>query len=232
MTGRSMNPYLAEFAGTFLLVLFAAGAVVLTARIGGEPNPVICGLSSGLILAVVIRLFGSISGAHVNPALTVALAYMSRVSWRAVPGYLVAQLAGSATGGFAVLWLIGDWASVGANVPNTTIGMTAGGAFVLETILSFIMMMAILLCGDAEGGIFDAGAIRIGAIVGLEVMLFGPISGAAMSPARAFGPYLASGDWSTFWIYVAGPFAGITGAAIVCRQVEMWRRDESRPRIP
>lgn len=231
MTGGGIKHYLAEFVGTFLLVLFAAGAVVLTARIGGEPNPVVCGLSSGLILAVVIRLFGPISGAHVNPALTVALAYMSRVRWRAVPGYVVAQLAGSAIGGLSVLWLIGDWASVGANIPNTATGMTAGGAFVLETILSFVMMMTILLCGDAEGGIFDAGAIRIGAIVGLEVMLFGPISGAAMNPARAFGPYLVSGDWSTFWIYVAGPFAGIVGAAIVCRKFEMWRHDERRLRI-
>jgi aquaporin Z len=114
-------------------------------------------------------------------------------------------------------------ASVGANVPNTAIGMTSGGAFLLETILSFIMMVTILLCGDAEGGIFDGGAIRVGAIVGLEVMLFGPISGAAMSPARAFGPYLASGDWSTFWVYVAGPFAGIMAAAIVWRRGEAWR---------
>lgn len=97
------------------------------------------------------------------------------------------------------------------------------GALVLETILSFAIMMTILLCGDAEGGIFDAGAIRIGAIAGLEVMLFGPISGAAMNPARAFGPYLASGDWSTFWIYVVGPFAGIMAAAIVWRKAEAWR---------
>ncbi len=223
MTGWSMKPYLAEFAGTFLLVLFAAGAVTLTARIGGEPNPVVCGLSSGTILAVVIRFFGPVSGAHVNPALTVALAAMSRIRWRVVPGYVLAQLAGSAVAGLTVLWLIGDLVSVGANVPNTAIGMTAGGALVLETILSFVMMMTILLCGDAEGGFFDPGAIRIGAIVGLEVMLFGPISGAAMSPARAFGPYLASGDWSTFWIYVAGPFAGIMAPAIVWRLAEPWR---------
>ena len=227
MTGRNLQPYLAEFVGTFLLVMLAAGAVVLTARIGGTPSPVVCGLTSGSVLAVVIRLFGPISGAHVNPALTVALAYLSRIPWGNVPGYVVAQLTGSAAGGLTVLWLIGDLASVGANVPNAAVGMTAGGAFVLETILSFIMMVTILLCGDA-GGIFDAGAIRIGAIVGLEVMLFGPISGAAMSPARAFGPYLAWGDWSTFWVYVAGPFAGIMAAAILWRRVKARRRNELR----
>ena len=155
MIDRSIKPYVAEFAGTFLLVLFAAGAVVLTARIYGDPSPVVCGLSSGLILAVIIRLFGPISGAHVNPALTVALACMSRVRWAVVPGYVIAQLAGSAAGGLAVLCAIGDLASVGANVPNTAIGITPGGAFVLETILSFIMMATILLCGDAEGGAPD-----------------------------------------------------------------------------
>ncbi|HEX6120803.1 MAG TPA: aquaporin [Dongiaceae bacterium] len=222
MIGKGWKPHLAELVGTYLLVLFAAGAVVVTARIDGTPNAIVCGLSSGLILAVVISIFISVSGAHVNPALTIALAYLARFPWRSVPGYVLAQLVGSAAGGLTVLWAIGDFASVGANIPNAALGVSGGGALALEIVLSFIMMMVILLCGDSEEIVIHAGAIRIGAIVGIEVLLFGPIAGAAMNPARAFGPYLAMGDWSNFWIYALGPVTGCVAAAAVYRRAAVW----------
>ena len=142
-----------------------------------------------------------------------------------MPSSVAVQLAGSACGGLIVLWLLGDGFDVGANVPNAALGVSAGMAFVFETILSFIMMMTILLCGDADEGFAHAGAIRIGAIVGIEVMLFGPIGGAAMNPARAFGPYLARGDWTEYWAYVAGPMLGIMGAAIIHKKTAAWLRD-------
>ena len=228
MTAPPWKPWLAEFAGTYLLVLFAAGAVTLTARLNGSPIPLICGSSSGFILTAVICLFARISGAHVNPAFTVGLAYLSRFPWSAVPGYLLAQLAGSTAGGLTVLWLAGDVASVGANIPNAELGISASGALALEAILSFIMMMTILLCGDVEDGRIQPGAIRIGAIVGIEVWLFGPIGGAAMNPARAFGPYLARGDWQNYWIYVAGPLAGIMAAAAIYRKAAAWTEQRAQ----
>lgn len=215
MTDARLKPYLAEFAGTYLLVLFAAGAVVVTTMIDGLSSALVCGLSSGFILTAVIWALARVSGAHVNPVLSLALAYLGRFSWRKLPGYMLAQLAGSACAGLTLLWIFGDIGAVGANLPNAALGVSDGTAFGLEAILSFIMMLAILLCGDAEDGFVHAGAIRIGAIVGLEVMLFGSIAGAAMNPARAFGPYLAMGDWSTFWIYLAGPLTGIMGAAMI-----------------
>ena len=220
-----MKAHLAEFFGTVLLVMFAASAVVGTALAFGTPSALVCGLSSGAILAAVIIAFGRVSGAHVNPAFTIGLAYLGRFSWAMVPGYVAAQLAGSACGGLIVLWLLGDGFDAGANVPNVALGVSTAMAFVFETILSFIMMMTILLCGDADEGFAHAGAIRIGAIVGIEVMLFGPIGGAAMNPARAFGPYLARGDWTEYWAYVAGPMLGIMSAAIIHKKTAAWLRD-------
>ena len=225
MTGERLKAHLAEFFGTALLVVFAAGAVVGSALMLGTPSALACGLSSGTILAAVIIAFGRVSGAHVNPAFTIGLAYLGRFPWALVPSYVAVQLAGSACGGLIVLWLLGDGFDVGANVPNAALGVSAGMAFVFETILSFIMMMTILLRGDADEGFAHAGAIRIGAIVGIEVMLFGPIGGAAMNPARAFGPYLARGDWTEYWAYVAGPMLGIMGAAIIHKKTAAWLRD-------
>ncbi len=159
-----------------------------------------------------------------NPALTLGLAYLGRFPWRSVGPYVVVQMLGSAAAGFTVLWMIGGEAGVGANVPNTAMGISAPIAFALETMLAFVMMMVILLGGDLTGRNLWPGAIRIGATVGIEVALFGPISGAAMSPARAFGPYLAWGDWTTAWIYMLGPVAGILLAAFVCQRAALRRK--------
>ena len=161
-----LKPYLAEFAGTYLLVLFAAGAVVVTTMIDGSPSALVCGLSSGLVLTAVIWAL----------ALSLALAYLGRLSWRQFPGYVLAQLAGSACACLTLLWTLGDFGAVGANLPNATLGISGGAAFGLEAILSFIMMLAILLCGDAElvgpledaqregevGLALDAGELRRG----------------------------------------------------------------------
>jgi MIP family channel proteins len=181
------------------------------------PNPLVCGLASGIAQATAIILLVGVSGAHVNPALTIALAYLGRFPWRAVPGYVAAQMAGSAAAGLTVLWLLGNDAAVGANVPNVAAGITQSRALLLETFLSFIMMLVILLSGELAGRNLLPAAFCIGAVVGIEVFLFGPISGAAMNPARAFGPYLATGDWTNAWIYGVGPIAGIMAAAMLYR---------------
>ena len=215
---------IAECVGTYAIVLCAAGAVVLTAQIGGIPNPIVCGIASGTALTLAIALLAGISGAHVNPALTLGLAYLGRFPWRSVGPYIAAQMLGSAAAGFTVLWVCGDEAGVGANVPNAAMGISPPVAFALETMLAFVMMMVILLGGELAGRNLWPGAIRIGATVGIEVALFGPVSGAAMSPARAFGPYLAWGDWTSAWIYFLGPIAGILLAAVIFQRAALRRR--------
>lgn len=229
--------YVAEFIGTFMLVFFAAGAVVVSERLGGVPGPVMAGIASGLALMTIIWMFGHVSGAHVNPALSVCAAGLGLLSWRLVPGYIVAQLAGSGLAGYTLLWTIGNYGQMGANLPNLALGMTPATALAIEIILSFIMMVVILMVIDIKGHLKDFAAVPIGAIVGIEVMLLGPIAGAAMNPARAFGPYLALGDWTHFWIYVVGPFVGLAVATGLVRVAFMsqrgdrliWRRSTGEP---
>jgi MIP family channel proteins len=214
---QDLSKYGCEFIGTFMLVFFAAGAVMVGAVTGGL-GAIGPGLISGLVITIVIYCFGHVSGAHVNPALSLAAVYLGKLEKRLAPGYIVAQLAGSAAAGMVLLWAIGRHGDMGANLPNTALGVTPGVAFVVEVILSFILMWVI--CGaayhDKNTDISFAG-VAIGATVGIEVMLMGPYAGAAMNPARAFGPYLALGDFTHFWIYVVGPVAGMLAGAAIYR---------------
>lgn len=212
----NLNKYLCEFIGTFSLVFFAAGAVMVTA-LTGQPGPIGAGLISGLVISIVIYCFGHVSGAHVNPALSIAAAVLRKLEWRLVPGYIAAQMAGSAVAGFALLYALGSIADIGANLPNTGLGITPGIAFAIELFLSFLLMWVI--CGTAydDAAALPFAGIAIGATVGIEVMLMGPVAGAAMNPARAFGPYLARGDFDHFWIYVLGPIAGMLIGALTSR---------------
>lgn len=204
-----MKPYLAEFLGTAILVFFAAGSVMVSAMLGDLPGPLISGAVSGLVLTIVIWAFVGVSGAHVNPALTVALALLGDFPGHRVPGYIVAQLAGSALAAAILYWVLGRHGSMGANLPNSGLGITGFKAFIIESFLSFVMMLVIRGSFAAEPPVRHFAAIPIGAVVGIEVMLMGPVAGAAMNPARAFGPYVFHGDWEFFWIYAAGPLLGV-----------------------
>lgn len=205
----------AEFIGTAMLVFFAAGSVMAPAMLDGLPGPIIGGTVSGLALMIVIWAFGPISGAHVNPALTVALAVANRFPWREVPGYAAAQMLGSAAAGLLLPTLLGPHGSMGANLPNLALGITPAAAIAIEIVLSAILMGVVLAVMGAHGLLAELAAVPIGATVGIEVMLFGALAGAAMNPARAFGPTLALGDWSYFWIYLAGPLIGMVAVALM-----------------
>ena len=216
MARDDLRKYACEFIGTFSLVFFAAGAVMVGA-VTGDLGAIGGGLISGLIITIVIYTFGHISGAHVNPALSLAAVYLGKLEKRLLPGYAAAQLAGSAAAGFVLLATIGRKGDMGSNLPNIALGVTPGIAFVIELFLSFLLMWVI--CGAAFHEKADPAfaGIAIGATVGIEVMLMGPYAGAAMNPARAFGPYLALGDFTYFWIYVAGPILGMLAGAVVYR---------------
>ena len=205
--------YACEFIGTFALVFFAAGAVMLGA-ITGKIGPVGAGIASGSIITIVIYTFGHISGAHVNPALSISAAFLGELERRLLPGYIVAQLLGSAAAGLFLLWAVGEYGKMGINIPNTDIGVTISAALAIEFFLSFLLMWVI--CGTAyhHKSLTKFDGLAIGATVGIEVLLMGSYAGAAMNPARAFGPYLAYGDFTYFWIYVLGPITGMLAGAI------------------
>ena len=221
-----MKLYLAEFLGTAFLVFFAAGSVMVSAMLGGLPGPLISGAASGLALMTLIWTLGGVSGAHVNPALTVALALLADFPGNRVLGYVIAQMGGSALAGAILYWALGSHGGMGANLPNTGLGITGFKAFAIESFLSLVMMLVIRASFTAELPIRQFAAIPIGAIVGIEVMLMGPVAGAAMNPARAFGPYIFLGDWQYFWIYVAGPLLGIIAGGYLWNTMS---NSESRP---
>ena len=209
--------YCCEFLGTFSLVFFAAGAVVVDAKTGGSLGAIGAGLISGLIITVVIYAFGHVSGAHVNPALSVAAALIGHLEWRLVPGYALAQCAGSVLAGMCLLWGLGDHGAMGANLPNGAIGIAPVTAFPIELFLSFLLMWVVAGVGLDKRAHGPFAGVAVGAVVGIEVMLMGPVAGAAMNPARALGPYAAMGDFTHYWIYVAGPLAGMALGAYAWR---------------
>lgn len=194
-------------------------------KMGGLPGAVVSGTASGLILMIVIWTFASVSGGHVNPAVSLVLGVMGLFQMRLVPGHIIAQLAGSAAAGLYLAACLGDIADMGANLPNTALGIGPATALGIEIVLSFVMMLVTMGSIHAEGGLPSFAPIPIGAIVGSEVLVFGGIAGAAMNPARAFGPYLALGHWDAFWIYAIGPFFGIFLGGILGRLIWSVHRD-------
>lgn len=220
MASGNAGPYAAEFIGTALLVFFAAGSVMAATMVGGLPVALIAGAASGLALMILIWSFIDISGGHFNPALTVALAMFGDFPKSRVPGYLAAQLAGSVAGAALLYYILGFHAGMGANLPNGALGLSSTDAFVIECILSFVMMLTIRAAFAVQEPLRQFAAVPIGLIVGLEVMVMGPIAGAAMNPARAFGPYVFLGDWHYYWIYALGPLIGILAGGLIWNRLQ------------
>lgn len=225
MAPDDLRRYGCEFFGTFFLVFFAASAPTVSGLLGGALGPYAGGLSSGVALAAVIYAIGYTSGAHVNPALSIAAALIKHIEWRVVPGYIGAQMAGSAAAGFLVLALVGPFNAVGSNLPNLAAGVSPVQALASEFVLSVFLMWVVAGVGLDRRAHGPMAGLVVGAVVGIEVIVFAPFGGAAMSPARAFGPLLASGNLEHFWIYVAGPVAGMIAGAYLYRLTHNARRE-------
>ena len=204
---------LAEGLATFMLVFAGCGAIVADTLTFGGLGFVGIGLVFGLVIMVMIYATGHLSGAHINPAVTVAFVLTRHFPVRDAAAYVAAQVAGATAGALVLLAVWPDTpAALGATVPAVDVG--AGSAFVYELILTAALMFVITAVATdtrAQGG---AAAIAIGGTVGLDALFGGPITGASMNPARSFGPALAAGEWQDFWIYLAGPFAGAALGAL------------------
>ncbi|MBB5033937.1 MIP/aquaporin family protein [Prosthecobacter vanneervenii] len=208
-----MKKLLAECLGTFTLVFAGTGAIIINAASHGAISHAGIALTFGLVVLAMIHTFGDVSGAHLNPAVTLAFAAARRFSWQDVPGYLAAQLVGavSASGLLHVLFPQ-DATSLGATLP-------AGSemqSFVLEVVLTAVLMLTILSVstGAKEKGI--TAGIAIGGVIALEAMFAGPVCGASMNPARSLAPALVSGQLSHLWIYLAAPLLGALLAVPLC----------------
>jgi aquaporin Z len=207
-----------ELLGTFFLVLVAAGGGMMGQAF---PNTIGRGaavVAPGLMVMAIILFMGKVSGAHLNPAVSIAFALRGDFPWRRVPGYIVVQLIGATLAALFLRFVIDVSATYGSNYPAA--GYSAGDAFVMEVVLTLGLVSVIL--GTASGaqnvGLF--GALGVGAYIALAGLWGSPISGASMNPARTFGPDLVGTDFTSYWVYVAGPLVGAVvavGAAWVLR---------------
>ena len=206
-----MRKFAAEAFGTFALVFAGTGAIVIDRVSGGAVSHVGIAATFGLIVLAMIYAVGEVSGAHLNPAVTLGFFLARRVPARAVVAYAAAQLLGAFAASGLLRFLFGPVAQLGATLPAGP----AAQSFVLEVVLT-AMLMFVILCvatGSKEQGL--TAGIAIGATVALEAMFAGPICGASMNPARSLAPAVLSGHLTALWVYLAGPVLGAT-LAVPC----------------
>ncbi|MEZ5386259.1 MAG: aquaporin [Prosthecobacter sp.] len=211
-----MNKLLSEFLGTFTLVFAGTGAIIINDVSGGVIGHAGIALTFGLVVMAMIYTFGDVSGAHLNPAVTLGFAVARRFAWKDVPGFIGAQIGGAcvASGVLRLLFPTND--KLGATLPAGS----AMQSFVLEFILTAILMLTILRIstGAKEKGI--TAGIAIGGVIALEAMFAGPICGASMNPARSLAPALVSGHLEHLWIYLTATVLGAFVAVPLAKALE------------
>jgi aquaporin NIP len=215
MSELNMRKLASEFLGTFGLVFAGTGAIVINNVSNGVITHAGIALTFGLIVLAMIYTFGDVSGAHLNPAVTVGFATARRFPWREVPGYVVAQISGAFAASGLLRLLFPSDMKLGTTLP-------AGAetqSFILEAVLTFLLMLVILnvSTGAKEKGI--TAGIAVGSVIALEAMFAGPICGASMNPARSLAPALVSGHVEHLWIYLIAPPLGACAAILACRCV-------------
>lgn len=213
----------AEGLAAFALVFAGCGAIVSDVRYDGALGTVGIGLVFGLVIMAMIYATGHLSGAHINPAVTIAFTLTRHFAPRDAAAYVAAQLAGAAAGALVLLAIWPDRpAALGATVPS----VGAGSALVYEAVLTAVLMFVIIAVATDTRAVGAAAAIAIGGTVGLDAIFGGPVTGASMNPARSFGPALAAGEWQDFWIYIAGP---VIGAALGALAYQLIRGTDDGP---
>jgi aquaporin Z len=212
VTKQDIKKLIAEFLGTFGLVFAGTGAIVINGASNGTITHVGISITFGLIVLAMIYTFGDVSGAHLNPAVTTAFAAAGRLPWKEVAGYILAQIGGAFTASGLLRFLFPLDGKLGTTLPSGT----AAQSFILEVILTFLLMLVVLSVstGSKEKGI--TAGVAIGAIIGLEAMFAGPICGASMNPARSLAPAIVSGHVQSVWIYILAPVVGALLAVPAC----------------
>jgi len=210
-----MKKYIAELIGTFALVFCGTGAIVINDVASGTVSHVGIAITFGLIVAVMIYTFGGISGAHINPAVSIAFSVTYKFEKKYLLGYIIAQLLGAflASGILKLLFL--EHENLGATLPNGNWQQS----FILEIILTYLLMIVILFVSQNKS-VNQFTGLAVGAIVLLEAMFAGPITGASMNPARSISPAVVSGNVSELWIYIIAPIIGAILASLTWNLME------------
>lgn len=208
-----------ELFGTFLLVLVAVGGGMVSQRFGGSAVPYgALVVAPALMVAAIILFMGAVSGAHLNPAVSLAFALRGDFPWRRVPAYVAAQLLGAVLATLLLRGLIGEQGDAGLTLPGDGISTTT--AMLWEVVLTVGLVSTILGVSSGAQQLGPIAAIGVGSYIALAGLWGSPVSGASMNPARSLGPALVLGDWTSWWAYLAGPVIGgvlAVGIAFVLR---------------
>lgn len=205
-----------EMLGTFFLLLAAAGGGILHAQ--GQISLAAAVVAPGLTVLGIILYMGAVSGAHLNPAVTLAFALRGDFPWKRVPGYIVIQLVGATLACLFLLAVFGNIQHLGATLPGA--GYVNWQAFLMEVVLTVGLVSVILGTASAAQNVGAIAALAVGGYIALAGLWAAPVSGVSMNPARSFGPALVSGDWKSYWVYLLGPPAGAViavGCAFILR---------------
>jgi len=205
-----------ELLGTFFLVLVAAGGGILHGE--GQISLAAAVVAPGLMVMAIILFMGAVSGAHLNPGVSLAFALRGDFPWKRVPGYIIIQLIGATLACLFLRAVFGDVQHLGATLPGP--GYANWQALLMEVVLTVGLVSVILGTASAAQNVGAIAALGVGGYIALAGLWSAPVSGTSMNPARSFGPALASGDFSSYWVYVLGPVAGAViavGCAYVLR---------------
>ena len=209
---------IAELIGTFAMVFCGCGAMTINEITGGSISHVGVAITWGLIVMTMIYAFGEISGAHFNPAVTVAFAFAKKFEWKNVPSYILFQTIGAFLA-IGILWvLFPESNSFGHTYPAE--GFAPYRAFIFELLLTFFLMVVIINVSTGSKEIGTMAAIAVGAVILLEAMFAGPMTKASMNPARSLAPAIISGNLQHLWLYLTAPFIGAILAVVSCKLVK------------
>jgi aquaporin NIP len=210
-----MKKYIAELIGTFGLVFCGTGAIVINEVSGGAITHVGIAITFGLIVMAMIYTFGDISGSHLNPAVTIGFAVLNKIDYSEAIKYIFSQVIGAILASEVLHLLFPENLKLGATLPTGS----EMQSFVLESILTFFLMLIILHTSQGRKEVQNIAGIVIGSTVLLEAMFAGPICGASMNPARSLSPALVSGNLQSLWLYLAAPILGAIIASFTWKKI-------------
>ena len=211
-----MKKYIAELIGTFALVFCGTGAIVIDQQTNGQVGHIGVAITFGLIVTSMIYAFGDKSGAHFNPAVTIAFSLANLFPKKQILPYIISQIIGAFIASAILKLLFPTNLNLGATIPSGSNLQS----FVLEIVLTFILMLTILFTSQGSKETGTMAGLAIGGVVLLEAMFAGPICGASMNPARSLSPAIVSGNVATLWIYLSAPVVGATLATFVLRYIK------------
>lgn len=212
----------AEFIGTLILMFAGTATAILNQKTNGAETLIGCATASGLAVMIIILSTGHISGAHLNPAVTISFAALKHFPWKHVPMYIGAQVLASICAAYSLKIIFHPFMSGGVTVPSGGYGQ----AFALEFIISFILMFVVTAVATDTRAVGELAGIAVGATVMLNILIAGPITGASMNPVRTLGPAIVTNNYKDIWVYLVAPILGALSGAGTYTAVKLPEEDD------